>query len=1405
MTMVSSSNADPLANIPDELQPWVPWVLKDDPDLSCPIIYNQNQHYCAYPGFLTIDAGKTQARFEQQWNIYAESWIPLPGDNKHWPENVRVKQFSARINQEPQQVSQLSQPVNEVPSLINKVPQPVNQAFAQVSSRDGKPFMRLKKGLYHITGEFFWQQQPLSLSIPEDTGLINLTIDNKKVPLADFREDQLWLKSKATKAHQNNRLDLQVFRKITDAIPLNVTTEIKLEVSGQQREIILQGALLKNFMPAAINSRLPALLDKQGRLIIQARPGQWNVTISSFYPQQLTSIPLPAFNKPWPANEIWVLDQQPQLRHINVIDKKSIDARQTQLPKNWKIYPAFYMQSGEHLGFNIIRRGDPEPEPDQLSLSKKIWLDFDGGGFTVNDIITGKLSRQWRLNAAADVQLGQVTLNGKPQYITEDDKQQQGIEVRHGNLNLSADSRINNDARVFSAGGWNIDFNSVNATLYLPAGWKLFSVSGANAKQTWLKLWTLLDLFVVLITAIAVYKLWGLKWGVIALLALVLTWHQPWAPQFIWINLIVTIALFRALPEGRLSKVVRSYRFITTAVLVLIVLPFVVDQARTALYPQLEFHHVGINNNSSPARHDQAIISKPARDAVKEGIEKSSRYAAESMAEKKFEKSAASAYYASRQASKKMDSIDPDAMIQTGPGLPSWTLHQYQIQWDGPVSSDQLISVRLLSPFLNSVLNVLRIVLILLMVWKLLDIPFLKSLQSENSSKFSSGSASASKSTLANLLMGFFLSLLLGLSPATSEAAFPAKTLLDELHSELTKPSECLPECASIESILIDLSAQKLTMLLKVHALEDISIPLPVPLKQWTPSAVSIDEQPTSGMFRKDSMLWLQVSKGSHLIKISGRVDYLNQLQIAFPVKPHHVRLAVKDWASEGMDQDNQKTSALSFTRITNASNAAKPSSPISEQNEISVYAEITRTLNLGLNWHVNTRVRGLSGTAYPVILTVPLMSGESVISDNVKVEGHNAIVTLSHENHAVVWTSSLAINSQIRLKAIESRQMIERWTLNASPIWHIDYQGIAVIYHQRQGDLWQPEWQPWPGEQVLVNVTKPKGVKGKTITIDSSTLTLIPGEQITAVQLEFNLRSSLGGEHTLFLPGDAELQSVSINNRSIPIRNTAEGLSLPVLPGNQKIKIEWNEPRGVSGIFHASKVSLGIDSVNNLLSVKPGYNRWILFTRGPEMGPAVLFWGVFGVILLLSYGLGRIKGTPLNTFQWVLLWIGLSASAPWAAVIILGSILALKARSEIDTQSMSTLSFNTFQLTLVILILLSLMLLIVSIKQGLLGTPDMQITGNGSSAYQLNWFSDRISEMTPDASFISVPVFIYRLMMLAWSIWLAFALIKWAQWGWAAFTQQEYWRHIVRKPRQKKKHGLSESKDENEKKEIQN
>ncbi|MBK7000135.1 MAG: hypothetical protein IPH35_09240 [Rhodoferax sp.] len=54
------------------------------------------------------------------------------------------------------------------------------------------------------------------------------------------------------------------------------------------------------------------------------------------------------------------------------------------------------------------------------------------------------------------------------------------------------------------------------------------------------------------------------------------------------------------------------------------------------------------------------------------------------------------------------------------------------------------------------------------------------------------------------------------------------------------------------------------------------------------------------------------------------------------------------------------------------------------------------------------------------------------------------------------------------------------------------------------------------------------------------------------------------------------------------------------------------------------------------------------------------------------------------------------------------------------------------------------------------MGCPDLLIQGNGSDAWHLHWYEDRVRDSTTAAWVVSVPVLAYRVAMPVWALWLA-------------------------------------------------
>jgi hypothetical protein len=182
-----------------------------------------------------------------------------------------------------------------------------------------------------------------------------------------------------------------------------------------------------------------------------------------------------------------------------------------------------------------------------------------------------------------------------------------------------------------------------------------------------------------------------------------------------------------------------------------------------------------------------------------------------------------------------------------------------------------------------------------------------------------------------------------------------------------------------------------------------------------------------------------------------------------------------------------------------------------------------------------------------------------------------------------------------------------------------------------------------------------------------------------------------------------------------------------------------------------------------------------VLLTGGPLLGPAVLFWGLACVIVGAAWALARLRWTPLTFVDWLLLGIGVAQASLGGAVFVAAVLLALQARARYGGR-IEGARFNLIQVALALLTLAAVLVLFDAIRTGLLGTPQMRINGNGSSAYDLRWYSDRSDGTPPSAWIFSVPLWVYRTLMLAWALWLALAVVRFARWAWACFTSDRLW-----------------------------
>jgi len=1338
--LASAASAEPLApdRVPEPLRPWVDWVLHAEPTARCPVANGEDEsRICAWPARLELALGARRGSFEQRWRVHADSWVPLPGDAKHWPQAVQVD----------------GRPAPVIP-------------------RSGRPSVRLAAGLHDVRGEFEWDAPPELLEIPPETGLLAVSQGGERIafPRRD-REGRLWLRSApVAESSEESRLEIEVFRRIDDDVPLRITTRIRLEVSGPARELVLGRALPDGAVAMSLVATTPARLDPDGRLRVQVRPGTWNVTLEARMPGPVDALARPEPGGPWDEREEWVFSAQPSLRLVTVEGAASIDPQQTDLPHEWRALPAWAIEPGAGLRFVTKRRGDTDPAPDRLSLERNWWLDFDGGGYTVSDRIHGAIVRSDRLAMAPGTQLGRAAVNGVDQFITRlPGAPGDGIEIPRGEIEITADSRVPEPGSRLSAVGWDADFQSVAATLQLPPGWRLLHATGVDeVSASWVSRWSLLDLFVVLVVAMAFLRLFGPAWGALALAGLTLGYTELAAPRWIWIAVLAGEALRRAVVRGRLATLVRGAWQLALLALVLIALPFALAQLRGGLFPALDV---------PPAEHARQLLGQFQLDemaamesgqampepAQQETLERREVPAAKAMraldSAARSRADRADAYApGSPAASPPRWAPDPKARITTGPGLPTWTWQTVRLAWLGPVERDQSLRLLLAPPWLNGVLAVLRVLLLAALVLRVLEPVFPRA-------GFPFTRAAGAAAALAALLV---------VAPAPrARADFPSEPLLEQLRARLLEAPACRPDCAASPRLRVEAEPGALLLRLQIDAAAPTAVPLPGGASDWVPDQVTVDGAPVTALRRgSDGALWLQLESGSHQVLIAGPLPDRDAIELPLPLKPHRVDASVRGWTLHGVGPDGVPAENLRLARVREANTQAGPAL---EPSALVPFASVTRTLRLGIRWQIETRIVRLTPSDATLALALPLLPGESVTTADVRSQDGKAFVSLGPGVSQVAFRSALDPVASLELRAPEATNWMETWVVDASPIWHVESEGIPPV-HQEAAGVRLREWRPWPGETLTLRATRPEGVEGPTLTIDASRLDVAPGLRANDATLALQLRSSLGGQHAIRLPEAAELVRVTLDGVEQPIRQEGRDVTLPLAPGTRAVELAWREPRGISLRFEAPEVDLGAASVNAASTLSLSEDRWVLWVDGPRLGPSVLFWPLLLLIAAVAVGLGRLRNTPLRAHHWLLLGLGLTQVPFGAGALVAGWLLALGWRGAHGT-ALPRRWFDLVQVALALWTFAALAVLLYSIQQGLLGTPEMQVAGHQSTASQLRWYQDRADASLPRASVISIPLLAYRGAMLAWALWLATALIRWLRWGWAQFSQGELWR----------------------------
>jgi hypothetical protein len=1364
------------AEVPGALADWQTWVLRGSEHRRCPYLATQSPtdssaFRCAWPEQLTLTLDGAGGRFAQSWQVFGDSWLHLPGSVEHWPRDVRI-----------------------------------NGATAAIVLREGAPQVRVGPGRYAVTGTYRWRTRPESLPLAPQTALIALTVDGQRTAQPERPNGAVWLGKRRT-AEQPAALEVQVYRLVRDSVPVELDTVVRLQVAGDAREELLGVALPDGFVPLALQSELAARLEPDGRLRVQVRPGAFEVRITARGADVAQALRRSAPGGTWPREEVWSFESNDRLRVAGPEGVEGIDPAQANVPSIWHGFPAFRMALDSVLQVVERSRGLANADDNRLTLQRQLWLDFDHGGFTAVDNISGAMRRDWRLDMRAPYRLESARLGAESLLVTKGGEAGlTGVELRAPQMQLTTVARTQDTRGAVPATGWAQRFDGVNGTLYLPPGHRLLAAPGADeAPGSWLANWGLWNLFGVLIVVIFTYWVGGPLAAALAAVGLALFYQEQ--PLFIWLwgNLLAAIAIARAAPEGRFRRFASGYRTVSFLLLGLSLLPFLWGQIRVALYPQLEAsatYSPAMANITAEAVSPPPMVAAPApapesqvaMDAAGAAADAAAG-AAEELEESvvtaqrmeppadvpESRRDTARAYVESAVGLNTVQRVQryaPGTLLQAGPGIPAWQYNVYAYRWSGPVEADQTVRFLYVGPtamFFWRFIGVFATValLLLLAATSFRDGGWLATRAGWLRSALLHVPASTAAAA-ALLLVG------LGAPAVASANSTPDPQLLNELRERLLAPPKCAPTCADIAAARVDVAGDRLEVILQASALTTVAVAMPHANDRWQLDSVTIDGRTALAVGREgDASLWVPLTPGARTIRLVGRLAAAESVQLVFPQSPRTIDIVAKGWTASGVTEGRLAAGSLELTRERAAAGTAAQA--LEAAAEFPAFVRVDRSFDLDLDWTIDTTVSRVAPQRAAINVEVPLVAGESVLTDGVELRDGNAVVVgMTPTQGQFVWQSGLPRGESLVIGMPKDVARAEVWRFRVNPQWRVAFEGFPPVLPESDVTQWSFVFFPRPGETLKLGITRPQPAEGRTFAIDAVQHRVVVGRRSSDVSLAFNYRSTQGGRHAIAVPADARVTNVNVDGSPIQLRPENGELSIALLPGQHQVQVDWQQSDGASWRTRPAPVDLRAPASNVRTSLVLAESRWPLFAFGKGVGPAVLYWGELVVFLLTAWLLARWAPSPLRFHEWLLLGLGLSTVSWWVFAFTALWLFAMRWR-ERWTGGASRLAFNAVQVLLAAFtVIVVASIVFFGIQYGLISTPNMGVAGPGSGNGEFAWFVDQTQSALPAPTVITVPMSIYRWLMIAWALWMAAALVRWLRWAFKAWTAREFWRGKV-------------------------
>lgn len=348
---------------------------------------------------------------------------------------------------------------------------------------------------------------------------------------------------------------------------------------------------------------------------------------------------------------------------------------------------------------------------------------------------------------------------------------------------------------------------------------------------------------------------------------------------------------------------------------------------------------------------------------------------------------------------------------------------------------------------------------------------------------------------------------------------------LQRLESRLWPPSPCSPTCVHLAEADLSIRDDVIQLSLEAHVQRGIFL-LALPFSaEWSPQAILLDGKPAPVRLNHAGKPQILLSGGVHQIEMSGKSTQ-NSLNFSFPVPLYRLdTLVMNGWA---LQQATFPSNSLSLSR-TVADSFPADQQLDRKQSDFPLFARLTRTLTLRESgWHVNSRLIRLSPTGYSREIAIPLLPGEKVLTSGIEAKSGLAQIRFAASDSEIAWDATLPTTATLKLKARPGFDLAEVWVIDAANRYDIQFTGLPQAFGERSD---QAVFLPFPGESLDIAIALPKPVAGPDWAIESTRLSLKPGDDRQSGTLTISLRSLSAQEQTVAFPSQTRIRALRINS----------------------------------------------------------------------------------------------------------------------------------------------------------------------------------------------------------------------------------------------------------------------------------